>query len=346
MKTRQRIRSVVAVFAIAAGAATMSVSSIARAAEPTAAEKESAQKLVSDGDRLASERDFTGALRAYKSAAAITNTPPIALQVARTHEALGQFIEAREAYDRVARMPSQPGDPPAHDTARTEAEGLSARVVDRIPTLVVSVSGRPSGSLPTVTVDGNEVASASSALPRRLNPGKHIVRVTLAGYLPVTAEVELREGENRAFDVPLVVDPNAVQGAAQPAATPAIVTSPGAASSDNYDRSMTFFHVGLAVGGTGLVVGTVFGIISLGRASSAKENCNSDDRCTPAAQSDIDTSTTLAHVSNVGFGVALVGAGLAIYGLVTRPARTRAALVHPSLTPLFGPGSAGLGGRF
>jgi len=345
MRTRSRIRSAVALVAIAAAATTISLPSIANAAAPTAAEKESAQKHVAEGDRLSGERDFAGALRAYKSAAAITNTPPVALQVARTQEALGYFIEARDGYDKVARTAPSPGDPPAYDAARTEADGLSARIVDRIPTVVVSVSGRPSGTLPTVTVDNVEVASASSALPRRLNPGKHTIRVTLEGYQPATMDFELREGENRSVDVPLVVDPNAGKAGAEPAAAPAIVTSPGGASgsSDNYDRSMTFFHVGLVVGGTGLVVGSVFGVISLARASSAKENCNSDDRCTPAAQADIDTSTTLANVSNVGFGVAVVGAGLAIYGLVTRPSRTRSALV---VTPVIGPGSAGITGRF
>ena len=348
MKMRPRIRFATALtlVAIAAATTTTALPSIANAAEPTAAEQESAKKLVADGDRLAGQRDFTGALAAYKSAAAITNTPPIALQVARTQEALGYFMEAREGYDKAARMPVAATDPPSYEAARTEAEGLSARIVDRIPTVVVSVSGRPSGSLPTVTVDNVEVASASSALPRRLNPGKHTIRVALAGYQPATVEFEIREGENRNVDVPLVVDPNAAKAGAEPAAA-GIVTSPGGPSgstgaSDNYDRSMTFFHVGLVVGGTGLVVGSVFGVLSLARASSAKEHC-SDDHCTPDAQSDIDTSTTLANVSNIGFGVAVVGAGLAIYGLVTRPARARAALV---VTPVIGPGSAGLTGRF
>ena len=48
--------------ALAASTVTMTVPSIAHAAEPSAAEKANAQKLVADGDRLAGERDFKGAL--------------------------------------------------------------------------------------------------------------------------------------------------------------------------------------------------------------------------------------------------------------------------------------------
>ena len=279
------------------------------------------------------------------SDARAADEPTAALEVARAQEARGLLVEARDGYLRVARMSPTPGEPPTSERARAEATELGARISDRIPTVSISVKGPPSGSLPVITIDGVEVPQGALVLPRKVNPGKRTVVAKLAGYKPATVEVDLKEGDSQPVDLALVVDPDAPKAAVvapTESAPQPLVLIPS--NDDATDRSTAFTRWGVGIGAAGLAVGSVFGLLSLSRASDAKKNCGSDDRCTPAAQSDIDSSVTLANVANVGFGVALLGAGIAVYGILTRPAaHSRSAL---QVSPVLGPGAAGLRGTF
>jgi len=327
---------------LAMSAATITVAGGARAdAPPTAA------ALKAEGDRLVAGKDLTGALKAYEGAAALGEVPTIAIEVARTQEALGLLIQASDGYLRVQRMPARAGEPATYEAARIEATQLGARLTDRIPTVSVAVKGPPPGSLPLVTIDGTEIPPSSLLLPRKLNPGKHAVVAKLATYKTATVNVDLKESDSQSVDITLVVDPDAPAAvAAAPApteTTPAsLVLVPS--NDDATDRSTAFFRWGVGVGAAGLAVGSVFGLLSLSRSSDAKKHCGSDDHCTPEAQSDIDASITLANVANVGFGVALLGAGIAVYGIVTRPKSHTSAGLH--VTPVLAPGAAGLRGTF
>jgi hypothetical protein len=294
--------------------------------------------------RIATPLSVTAAVMGVASDARAADEPATELEAARAQEARGLLIEARDGYLRVARMSPAAGEPPTSERARMEATELGARIADRIPSVTISVKGPPPGSLPTVTIDGVEVPQGSLVLPRKVNPGRHAVVAKLAGYKAASAEVDLKEGDSQSVDLALVVDPDAPKAvvvAPTESAPQPLVLVPS--NDDATDRSTAFFRWGVGVGAAGVAVGSVFGLLSISRAGDAKKNCT-DDRCTPDAQSDIDSSVTLANVANVAFGVALIGAGIAVYGLVTRPAaRSRSAL---QVTPILGPGAAGLRGTF
>jgi hypothetical protein len=70
------------------------------------------------------------------------------------------------------------------------------------------------------------------------------------------------------------------------------------------------------VGAAGIAVGSVTGLMSLSKASSAKDRCDGNT-CPTSAEDDAEASKTLATVSNVGFGVGLVGIGVGIYALLS-----------------------------
>ena len=81
-------------------------------------------------------------------------------------------------------------------------------------------------------------------------------------------------------------------------------------------RVSPLVYVGFGVGAAGLAVGSVTGILSLSKASRAKDHCE-DNACREAARDDIDGSKTLANVSNVAFAVGVVGIGVGVYGLLS-----------------------------
>jgi tetratricopeptide (TPR) repeat protein len=93
---------------------------------------------------------------------------------------------------------------------------------------------------------------------------------------------------------------------------------------------------GFVTAGAGVMLGTLFGVMSLARASSAKDLC-AGNRCPPQARDDIEASKTLGILSDVGFVIALAGAAVGGYGLWAQSREVR---------PVVGLGTIGVEGRF
>lgn len=112
-------------------------------------------------------------------------------------------------------------------------------------------------------------------------------------------------------------------------------------------------YVGFGVAGVGALVGALYGADSLHATNTAKERCV-DGRCPPSSFDFIDQAKTSAAISNVAFGVAIVGVGIGIYGLIAKPSSGKAESApdyHPappgiSLNVNVGPGSIALSGAF
>jgi hypothetical protein len=206
-------------------------------------------------------------------------------------------------------MPVEPSEPAPFGAARVEAAELADEVAKRIPSIVVLPTGAPDGVTPSVAVDGVAIPPAAARLPRRVNPGSHRIVVHLVGYKEATVTVDVAEAEAKRLVVALERDP------VPPPVLPRTTTSTSATTT----RAMPVLTVASGVTcAVGLGVGTVFGLMSLSRASSARSHCIGD-HCTPDAQPDIDAGTTFANVSNVGFGVAVLAGGVALYSYLTRP---------------------------
>jgi hypothetical protein len=102
-----------------------------------------------------------------------------------------------------------------------------------------------------------------------------------------------------------------------------------------------------------VLVGALYGADSMHSANTAKERCV-DNRCPPSSFEFIDQARTSAAISNVAFGVAIVGLGVGIYGLIAKPSSSTkedAPDYHPSppgisLNVNVGPGSIALTGAF
>lgn len=127
-------------------------------------------------------------------------------------------------------------------------------------------------------------------------------------------------------------------------ATPAYAAK---ASTELDTSPPTYTWIGFGVAGAGLIVGTLFGADALQSASSAREQCDGT-RCPPSAKTFIDQSKTSATISTISFGVALVGAGVGLYGLFSGPEREEPTqpMPGPQLSLRVGPSSVMLSGAF
>ncbi|MGH7327355.1 MAG: hypothetical protein ACREJX_03290, partial [Polyangiaceae bacterium] len=195
-----RLVSALGTSAIFIAANSFSVAAIA--AGPTAADKDTARALMSQGNDLRAKGDLKGALQSFLAADAIMHVPSTGVEVAKTEAALGELVEARDAALAVARTSPTPGEPKPFVDARREAQALGDSLEPRIPTLQITVKNAPSGTAPTVDVDGVAIPAAAIGFPRKVNPGHHVVAAT-AGTAHAQAEVDVAERDTKGVIVEL-----------------------------------------------------------------------------------------------------------------------------------------------
>lgn len=294
-------------------------------AEPTDAEKETARSLMDDGDRLRANKDLPSALQRYQAAHEIMRVPTTGIEVANTYASMGKLVEARRAAIEVANLPVAADEPTVFAEARQQANALATSLAERIPAVLVQVS--PNEAQATLVVDGVQIPAAAAGLPYKTNPGTHTLEATAPGYQPQKSQFSLEEGKQFTVGVSLV--PVAAEPAPAPApvatAAPAPAPSNQPASdqaepapSEGEGESLTSAYVALGIAGLGVVVGSATGALSLSRANSAKDFCDGNV-CSSEARDDIDSSKSLANVSNIAFGVGIIAGLYAAFTFLSRP---------------------------
>lgn len=327
--------------ALAACAAFLLLAPSALAA-PTAAQRETARRLMDEGKERTKQGDKERALEAYQKAHDIMHVPSTGMALVRAHLAVGHLVEARDVALEVVRMPRETNEPPVFEQSRKQAKELEASLKARIPSVRILVKGGPAQK---VLADDAEVAPLLLGEPVALNPGHHVIVARNADGVERKAEIDLAERDIKEVELPL------------PAPKPQIVTAPvegpkmipyGGADVPSGPRSTganVLVYGGFGLAAAGVVVGGVTGALTLARAGDVKKQCE-NGICDPAARSDLDSSRGLATISTVGFIVAGVGVAAGIVGLLLPRTKVETAL-HSRHTALWvGPGSVGVGGTF
>jgi len=273
------------------------VASVAHA-DPSAADLESARELYREGKELRQKGDVRAALERFKAAHGYGQTPVTGIELGKTHLQLGELVEAREVFLSIARLKVASDETDKSAQARIEAADLAEQLRSKIPTLVVKVTGVPPNAVPAITVDGATVPVVSQSAMRKVNPGEHAIVVKL-GTREEKRAVAVAESETKdiAIEVP-----------AESASASATADAPGRAGL----HPVTY--VGFGVAAAGIAVGTVTGILALGKASDVEDVCQGL-ACPPSARSDVDDGRTFATISTIGFVASAAGLALAAIGL-------------------------------
>ncbi|CAN5854121.1 hypothetical protein BH11MYX4_BH11MYX4_62640 [soil metagenome] len=314
-------------------------------AAPTAAQRETARRLMDEGKERMRAGEKERALEAYRKAHDLMKVPSTGIAVAKAHLALGHLIEARDVALEVVRMPRDSGEPPVFEKARKEAKELEASLKPRIPTVRIVVKGGPATR---VSVDEGEVAPLLLGEPVAVNPGRHSVSARNADGAEKRADVELAERDAKQVELVLPVPSPAVVQAVlppQPGARPAPAVTTEGTTRTTGASVLVFGGFGLAA--AGLAVGGISGALTLSKAGAVKEQC-ANDVCDPAAKADLDSAGTLATISTVGFAVAGGGLVLGVVGLLLPRTKVESALhsTEQRAAVWVGPGGAGLRGSF
>jgi hypothetical protein len=338
-------------------------------ADPSASDRETARSMMTEGRELRDKGDMKAALQRFKTADSLMHVPTTGLEVAKAQVALGLLLEARDTIAAIRKYPQGPNDPAPFTEARAKADDLDTAVEGKIPSITITVGGTADGETPAVSIDGSSVPAAAAGLPRKVNPGHHTVAARGSSG-EASQDIDVGEGEKKQVQLVLSAGGagappapgNEENGAPKEPSTP-----------ENRSHSPTMLtYVSGGAGAAGLIVGAITGILSLSTTSKVKGECPHQSCTTTQAQSDLSSAQTTATISDIGFIVGIVGAGVAVTTLIIghdttsetpsrtptetgggnggeAPADAPAAPAPESrlrVTPWIGFGSAGLFGTF
>jgi hypothetical protein len=199
------------------------------------------------------------------------------------------------------------------------------------PTIVFDTKDGVGNDLASVkvTVDGRPLADNLDGKPLMVDPGSHVFVFTVAGQPPLTQTFVIKEGDQLRRErvvigpaAPVVAPARSAR--AVPSSSMPPPASPGAGHPAGGHGGQKV--LGLVTGGVGLagvVVGTVFGLLTLSEVSKQKADCESQANCPhpDGAASDHSSAMTDRLVSTVGFiaGGTLVLGGSALFFFSGRP---------------------------
>lgn len=292
-----------------------------------------ARSLGQDGVMLADQGKCPAAVEKLARAEQLHHAPTTALRLAECEIEIGRIVAGTERLERLVREPLGPSAPAPFTAAQARARTVLAAAQPRIATLRISVKAPP-GTAYSVLVDDEAVPPAMIDAERPTDPGTRKLTASAKGFLPASAEVTLKDGEPGSVVLSLEPDPRA------PAEPATGGSTQGAAAGEH--RSIVPWVV-LGVGVAGLALGAVGGGIVASKASSLDDRCP-DKRCPPGTQDRIDSASTWATVSTVGFVAGGVGVAAGIVMLLL--GKSSGTTTTAGVRPVLGARHLGLEGRF
>ncbi len=258
-----------------------------------------AKALTASGDKKFKAADYAGALTDFEAANGAKASPETERSIGLSHDKLGHFAEAVVAYERfLGSVPAKAKDPGDETKRRVE-------VIKAMPAKV-HVETTPAGAQILVDPAGTSEAAATGAstastLPTSpadlvLKAGKHVVRVTLAGFDSVDKDVDAAYGASVDVKVELV---KKVEPVPVPPPVEAEVATPQPPSPEPAPvepRSKVPAYVTGAVALVAAGVGAGFGIKALSQSSDFGSN--------PTTKR-ADDGENNALVADMLFGVAI-----------------------------------------
>jgi hypothetical protein len=274
--------------------AVLSFLAVPRAAraDATAADQAAAETLFNDALKL---MDAGQAERACPKLLESQRLDPgigTLLNLGICYESTGKTASSYGAFGEAAVMARNAGDKPRLADAERRAKVMEAK----LSRLVIRVVADPRPAGLVVRRDGREVAEGlfEAAIP--VDPGEHAIEASAPGKKAWTATVRVPKSPgSMTVDVPALEEAPIEVG-------------------ENIPWWSTRRKIGVGVASAGLVgvvVGSVFGVMTLGKSSDSKAHCSPGlERCDSIGmglQSDARTTARVADVAFAVGGAALVG---------------------------------------
>lgn len=285
-----------------------------------------ARALATDGVAAFQKGDIEVGSSKLEKAYRLLQVPSIGLWSARALAKRGKLVDAAERYLETTRLSGFKGEEQVQKDAQRDAASELPQLTARIPLLIVQVTGSSDPNL-LITLDGAPFQNALLGEQRPVNPGEHRLEAHL-GERHAEQSVTLAEAQHRTVVLHLsgaasetVLSAAPALNSAEPRASEK--SAPGEPPADQRESrgiQPTLGYVALAVGGAGLVVGTVAGVLAIGKKNKIDDSADCKaGNCLPAMRSTVDSLNSLRSVSTIGFVTGGVFAAAGVGLLLTAP---------------------------
>jgi hypothetical protein len=288
-------------------------------AQDTANERIAAETLFREALQLMGDGNYSEACPKLAESQRLDPGLGTLINLALCHEAEGKTASAWLEFSEAASLARQNKRPDRERVARQHIKALEPK----LSKLAVRVSAE-ARAVPGLEVQRDGIAIKEgvwgSAIP--VDPGRHEVTATAAGYEPWSTALEVSlEPKQHEVNVPGLTKKK--EEPPPPAPAPAPSPPPSAqASVSSQSFSLSQRTVGFAVGGVGLasmLVGGYFGYQAISKSTKADNRCP-DEACSNQEGVDLSKEAdTSAVVADVAMGVGLVGLGVGAYLVLTAP---------------------------
>ncbi|HNS95912.1 MAG TPA: hypothetical protein PLJ27_11335 [Polyangiaceae bacterium] len=291
---------------------------------PSRTHREAAIALGEEGLALLDQGEYAAALRKFDAADELIPAPTFGVRAAMCLEKMGHWVEAIHRYEQVVAIRVDPSWPEIHVKAQQEARVRAEALRHRVARLEVSVVGPPDAQY-SLKLDAAPVDldSTSTVL---LNPGEHVLEL-IHGTTSDLRRFQVAEAEHRTERFTL---------------RPPTDFPPSSSSLHG-----TVGWVSIALGVTGVLVGSVTGYVAYEKKNDLEVRCPKRI-CPPTAWEDNQSYDRWRTASTAGFVGGTIALGLGTLLLLTEPSTEPAptATGRFSLKPWFGATTAGFGGEF
>ena len=306
-----------------------------------ASREASAQAVFEDAKKLMAKGDFAAACPKFADSQQLDPAPGTQFNLANCYEKSGQTASAWATFKSAAASYKAHNRPDWETKARERAAALEAK----LSKITITVADTAEGGL-DVMRDGVSVVASERGTAIPADPGPHTITASAPGKLKWTQTVTLANGDQQSISVPaLENDPAATKVAVVttgPEKTPQAQTGETPSKpAGGGQRTIGLVLVG--VGAVGVAVGSITGLLAIGKNKTSTEACPNDGACTSPEAIDANKSaSSLATVSTIGFiggGLALAAGGVLFF---TAPKAEPRATARLRVVPALGPGAAGM----
>lgn len=286
---------------------------IARAQQPSAADKAAADLLFNEAEKLVEAGRVAQACPKFFESQRLDPQLGTLLHLADCYERNGQTASAWASFREATEIAAQRGDQ-REQVARDRAAALEPKLVKL--TIVVPEESDVPGL--EIDRDGQRVARVlwSTAVP--VDPGNHTIVARAEGRQTWKVVVRAAEG-GKTFQVAIPVLAPAPVAAPAPPPAPVAAQKPPAADRPKGGGSglKTVGWVATGLGAAGLVAGGVLAGITAMKSSEADKICPTSQNCTLAEVSQYNRVYGDAENAQTGSTIAFVAGGvLLVAGIV------------------------------
>lgn len=308
-------------------------------AQPSATDRSLAQSLFEEAKELMAARKYSQACPKLAESQRLDPGGGTLLNLALCHEEEGKIASAWSDFKEALSTARRDGR-----TDRIEAaEQHIAALEPKLPWLTLDVQSPVEGQ--RVSLKGAAVGKAAWGTPVSVDPGTHEVSASAPGYEPWSTTVTIEVGKKLTVTVPRLskeqgAPREAASASAQPTAAPSQPTpassarpAPQTSPKDSADDGTTAGWLLAGAGVAALGVGSYFGIRTFQKRSESDGECSSDTTCSNKGVRLNNEAYTSAWLSNIGFGVGLIGVGVGAYLLMSDDTGNEADVARAEHTP-------------